>query len=253
MAAPLVLPDKTPLFGVCICYPSPGVIERIGPDWDWIWIDGQHGELGYQDILGLVRACDLIRRPAFVRVGAHDYGEIGKVLDLGAAGVIVPCVDTAEQAKQLVFAAKFPPLGGRSYGSRRLIDLYGRLFVEKANVETLLVVQIETPLAISNVEEIAAVPGVDALFLGPDDVMLRRGFAMTTPRSPETLGDDMRAVVSACRRQGKKAVAVGASSEMAAFALHLGFDLIVGGADVGFLAVGSANAAAEMGKIAAAR
>lgn len=251
MATQPVLPAKSPLFGVCICYPSPGIVERIGADWDWIWVDGQHGELGYQDVLGLVRAGDLIQRPVFVRVAAHDYGEIGRVLDMGAAGVIVPCVDTAEQARQLVFAAKFPPLGGRSYGSRRVIDLYGRLFVEKANVDTLLVVQIETPLALTNVDEIAAIPGVDALFLGPDDVMLRRGFAMNTPRSAETLGDDMRAVVSACRRHGKKAVTVGAGAEMAGFAMKCGFDLIVGGADVGFLAGGSSSAVKEMRKIAA--
>lgn len=253
MLSPLVLPEKSPLFGVCICYPSPGVVERIGADWDWIWIDGQHGELGYQDILALVRASDLIRRPVFVRVASHDFGAVGQALDMGATAVIVPCVDTVEQARQLVFAAKFPPLGGRSYGSRRTIDLYGRLHVEKANVETLLVVQIETPLAITNADAIAALPGVDALFLGPDDVMLRRGFAMNTPRSPETLGDDMRAVAGACKRHGKKAVTVGASAEMAAFAMQCGFDLIVGGADVGFLANGSANAAGELKKIATAR
>ena len=57
--------------GLGICYPSPGVIERIGADWDWIWIDGQHGEIGYADVLEMVRACDLIVRPALVRVPWH--------------------------------------------------------------------------------------------------------------------------------------------------------------------------------------
>lgn len=246
MLTPMLLPEKYPLFGLCVCYSSPGIIERIGPDWDWIWIDGQHGEIGPAETLALVRACDLIRRPALVRVPGHDYGGIGRALDTGAAGVIVPCVDTAEQARDLVFAAKFPPVGGRSYGSRRSIDLYGRLYSEKANAESLLVVQIETPLAIANVEAIASVPGVDALFLGPDDIMLRRGFAMNTPRTAATLGDDFRAVSAACRRHGKKAVAIGATTEMAALAAQLGFELIVGGADVGFLATGSAAAAAGL-------
>lgn len=91
------------------------------------------------------------------------------------------------------------------------------------------------------------------MFLGPDDVMLRRGFAMNTPRSPETLGDDMRAVAGACKRHGKKAVAVGAHAEMAAFAMKCGYDLIVAGVDVGFLANGSGAAAAEMKKLAASR
>lgn len=237
---------KSPLLGVCFCYPSPGSVERIGPDWDWIWIDGQHGEFGYADVLAMVRACDLIGRPAFVRVAGHDPGAIGLALDTGATAVIVPCVDTPEQARALVLAAKLPPLGGRSYGSRRLIDRHGRLYSDTANTDTLLVVQIESPLAIQNVDAIAALPGVDALFLGPDDIMLRRGFPMNTPRTPATLGDDMRMLATACRRHGKKAVTVATAPALATFAAGLGFDLVVGGADVGFLANGSAAAAAEL-------
>ena len=99
-----------PLLGLNIMYPSPGVVERIGANWDWIWLDGQHGEIGYAEMLALVRACDLINRPALVRVPGHEAGPIGRALDLGAAGVIVPCVDTPEQAQSLVEAAKFPPL-----------------------------------------------------------------------------------------------------------------------------------------------
>lgn len=248
MLTPVLLPATTPLLGLCVCYPSPGTIERIGPDWDWIWIDGQHGELGFADVLALVRACDLIRRPAFVRVPGHDPGAIGRALDTGATAVIVPCVDTVAQAQALVQAAKFPPLGGRSYGSRRSIDLYGRLYSDTANTDTLLVVQLESPLAIANAEAIAAIPGIDALFLGPDDLMLRRGFPMNTPRTPAALGDDLRAVAAACRRHGKRAVAIGITPEMTAFSASLGFDLIVGGADVGFLANASAQAAAELRK-----
>ena len=126
-------------------YPSPGALERIGGDWDWIWIDGQHGELGYQDALSLVRACDLIGRPAVVRVPGHEAGPIGKALDMGAAAVIVPCVDTPEQATIAVDAAKFPPLGKRSYGSRRNIDFQGRSYSDTANDDTLLIIQIESP------------------------------------------------------------------------------------------------------------
>jgi 4-hydroxy-2-oxoheptanedioate aldolase len=226
------------------------VVERIGPDWDWIWIDGQHGEMDYNDMLALVRACDLIQRPSFVRVPSHEFGPIGKALDMGASGVIVPVVDTPDQARAVVHAAKFPPLGGRSYGGRRPVDLQGRTYSDTANTDTLLVVQIESPQAIENADAIAATPGVDALFLGPDDVMLRRGYSMTTPRSRETLGKDMEAVAAAARKHGKLSVMVGVGAEMLTLSVSCGFNLIVAGGDVGFLANASKQASAEARAIA---
>ena len=231
--------------GLCVMYPAPGAVERIGPDWDWIWLDGQHGQLGYRELLDLVRACDLIGRPAFVRVPGHEGGPIGLALDMGAAGVIVPCVDTPQQAQAAVEAAKFPPLGKRSYGGRRPIDFRGRAYSERANQETMLVVQVETPQALAAAEQIAQVPGVDALFLGPDDLMLRRGFPMDTPRSRHTLGPDMEAVVRACRQHGKVSVMVGMGAEMLGLCLELGFQMIVAGGDVPFLANASKQAAQE--------
>ena len=113
-----VLQSRIPQLGLNVMYPSPGAVERIAPDWDWIWLDGQHGEIDYGEMLQLVRACDLVGRPAFVRVPGHEAGPIGLALDMGATGVIVPCVDMPEQARALVAAAKFPPLGKRSYGGR---------------------------------------------------------------------------------------------------------------------------------------
>ena len=238
-----------PLLGLSVMYPSPGAVERIGSDWDWIWIDGQHGEMGHEQTLALVRACDLIDRPAVVRVPGHEFGPIGKALDMGAAAVIVPCVDTAEQAKAVVDAAKFPPLGKRSYGGRRPIDFLGRGYSDTANSDTLLIAQIESPQAIENADAIAAIEGVDALFLGPDDLMLRRGYAMTETKSKQTLGEDMEAVMAACRKHGKAAVSVGVGEEMLRLCLSMGFTMIVSGSDVGFLAGGSKQAAGEARKV----
>jgi 4-hydroxy-2-oxoheptanedioate aldolase len=231
-----------PQLGLCVMYPAPGALERIGGDWDWAWIDGQHGELDYSDILALVRACDLSGTPALVRVPGHEAGTIGKVLDTGAAGVIVPCVDTPQQAADLVKAAKFPPLGNRSYGGRRPVDLHGRLYSDTANDETLLVVQIESPEAVENADAIAAIPGVDALFLGPDDILLRRGHAMDAVRTPEDLRPDMETVAAAARRHGKQAAMVGMSEAMLRLCLELGFSLIAAGGDVPFLANSSRQA-----------
>lgn len=240
-----LLQAGSPQFGLAVTYPSPGVVERIGADWDWIWIDGQHGELGYSETLQLVRACDLIGRPAMVRVPGHEAGPIGLALDMGAAGIIVPCVDTPEQARAVVDAAKFPPLGKRSYGGRRAIDRRSRTYSDTANHDTLLVAQIETPEAIDNVDQIAAIAGVDALFLGPDDLLLRRGLSMDAPRSKENLGVELECVIRACRKHGKFGVMVGVGAALRELGLEMGFQMIVSGADVPFLANSSKQAAAE--------
>lgn len=234
-----------PQLGLAVMYPAPGVVERIGPDWDWVWIDGQHGEMGYDETLQLVRACDLIDRPALVRVSDHGVGNIGKTLDMGAAGVIVPCVDTVEQARAVVAAAKFPPLGNRSYGGRRAVDRSSRRYSDTSNEEILCVIQIESPEAIANASAIAALPGVDALFLGPDDIMLRRGYDVDQARNEANLGTDMRSVVKACRDHGKFAVMVGIDPSMFKLCVEMGFHLIVAGGDVPFLAAGSKKASAE--------
>lgn len=239
------LESGVPQLGLNIMYPSPGTVERIAPDWDWIWLDGQHGEIGYAEMLALVRTCDLAKRPTFIRVPGHEAGPIGRALDMGVAGVIVPCVDTPQQAQALVDAAKFPPLGKRSYGGRRPIDLHGRAYSRTANADTLLVIQIESPLAVANAEAIAATPGVDALFLGPDDILLRRGVAMDTPRTREMIEPDMRAVVLASHKHGKPAVTVGVGSDMLALCLELGYDMIVSGSDVPFLVNGSKQASTQ--------
>jgi 4-hydroxy-2-oxoheptanedioate aldolase len=241
---------KTPLIGVCVMYPSPGVVERIGPDWDWVWIDGQHGQIGtYTEMLSMVRACNFIGKKAFVRVAGHELGPISVALDMAADGVIVPQVECAEDARRLVRAAKFPPLGERSYGARRSIDLGGRLFIETANAATELICQIESPGAVERADEIASVPGVDGLFLGPDDYMLRKGFSMDHPRGLDSLGDALEKVAGACSNHGKKGMAVGVGEGIAERCVELGYDYIVGGVDVGFLAGASKTASAGLRKL----
>jgi len=229
-------------------YPSPGVVERIGPDWDWIWIDSQHGQIDYSDALALVRACNLVGVKAFVRVAGHERGPIAVALDTGADGIIVPQVENADDARAIVKAAKFPPLGERSYGARRCIDREGRLYVEEANIRTEVICQIESPDALERAEEIAAVPGVDGLFLGPDDYMLRQGLSMNTPRTEETLGEAFEKLMAACKQHGKKGMAVGIGDGVPQLCSRLGYHYIVGGTDVSFLANTSTTKSAELRK-----
>ena len=233
------------LLGICMNYPCPGIVERIGPDWDWIWIDGQHGEFGYTDMINMVRACDLVGKPAFVRVAGHEYGLIGRALDCAPAGIIVPCVDTVEQAKAVVDAAKFPPIGKRSYGGRRPIDLGGRGYWNDPDNRIQLICQIESPEAVEAADRIAAVDGVDGLLLGPDDLMLRKGHDMTSKRDEDALSDSMRRVASACEREGRIAVIVGSDAEMVQRCVSLGYTMIAGSSDSRLLAESSADAASR--------
>jgi 4-hydroxy-2-oxoheptanedioate aldolase len=220
-------------------YPAPGIVERIGSEWDWIWIDAQHGQHDYNSILGCVRASDLVKTPSIVRVPSHDYGAIGLALDAGASGVMVPMVNTAGEASAVVKAAKFPPLGSRSFGGRRPIDLYGRSYAHSANKETLLIVQIETEEGLANVDEIASVPGVDVVFFGPDDMALQLSIPMDQERKVDFFSSTMEKISHAASNYGIIAGTVTASPEMVEIAMKMGYLLCVGTSDVVLLAGGS--------------
>lgn len=234
-----------PQMGLGIMYPSVGVVERIGPDWDWIWIDAQHGDLDFREVVDLVRACHLIDRPALVRVPGHDAGWVGKALDAGAAGIIIPMVETLEEAKAMVRAAKFPALGNRSYGGRRVIDFLGRSYYESANRDTALIIQVESSGACDIADELAAIEGVDGLFLGPDDLLIREGLHVDAPKDHSTIGRQLEMVSTACRDHQKLSVCIGVSDSAMKMAKDFGYHLVVGGSDVGFIVQGSIAASAK--------
>jgi 4-hydroxy-2-oxoheptanedioate aldolase len=171
---------------------------------------------------------------------------------MGTAGIIVPLVNDASQARHIVQAAKFPPLGERSYGGRRLIDRQGRGYAEQANHEILLIAQIETPAALRKVDEIAAVAGIDALFYGGDDLMLRQGAKMTGARRKDDTAAELAIVANACRKHGKLAVNGSFSAEMITLSQSYGYNLIVSGADSAFLAASSKQASEQARRTLAA-
>jgi len=238
----------SPQLGLGIFYPAPGIIERIGPDWDWIWIDGQHGQLAYTDVLAAVRACNLVRTPALVRVPGHEAGLIGMALDTAADAVMAPMVEDAAQAARLVQAAKFPPLGSRSYGGRRPIDLFGRAYAHDETRMPLLVCQIENEKGLKNASSIAAVEGVDALFFGADDMSMARQLPMDKPRPKGYFDEALEAVARAADANGKIAGGVFTDEQGLSHAVKLGYTLIVGTIDVSLLANGSKDSAARLKK-----
>lgn len=171
------LRDRELLLGTMVTLESPATAEVLASlGFDWFFVDGEHGPLGTQELLGILRAVDQ-RVPCVVRVPGASEVEIKKVLDIGAAGIIVPMVNSAEQATEIVNWARYSPAGSRGVGLARAHG-YGLSFanyMQQANEEVSVIVQAEHFQAVENIEEIVAVEGVDAIQLGPYDLSASMG------------------------------------------------------------------------------
>ena len=170
---------------------------------DCIWLDLEHRNFSDRDVQALLAYSHLHDIDIMVRPATLEKTRLYRYLEDGAAGLMIPHVNTAEKARMLADAVKFPPIGDRGLDGAGLdADFYvgdSDAFVKQANEETFLVVQIETLQAVQNVDEIAAVPGVDGLFIGPGDLGLR----MKLDPSQGTLESAYERVATACQRHGK--------------------------------------------------
>ncbi|MGH3758101.1 HpcH/HpaI aldolase family protein [Actinophytocola sp.] len=172
-------------------------IARLG--YDYVCLDGQHGYLGYSGLLGSLQAIDAAGGAVgLVRVEVNDITPIGRALDAGAGGVIVPLVDTAADAAAAVASVRYPPVGRRSFASNR-----SGLSPADANVANVVVAMIETASGLSEVDAICATPGLDGVYVGPSDLSLAVGGAF--PLDPAVSSEFEAAVVrvrEAARRAG---------------------------------------------------
>jgi 4-hydroxy-2-oxoheptanedioate aldolase len=155
-----------PRRGLWLTFLSPFGLELAGGcGAEWIGIDVQHGDLDIADVAPLARVSPV---PVLVRLASHDEAQLGRVLDTGVDGVIVPAVESADQARQLVQAACFPPRGRRSKGLAR-VSLLGR------RDQPLLLPMVETRTGLDALDDMLGVDGVDGTFLGPYDLSLSLG------------------------------------------------------------------------------
>lgn len=164
--------------GYWVTLDSPVSTERIARlGYDYVTLDAQHGLLGYSGLLAGLTAIDAGGGSVgLVRVEANDPTYIGKALDAGAGGVIVPLVDNAADAAAAVAAAHYPPAGRRSYGPMRSGLRIGPTPAD-ANATVVVLAMIETPDGLANIEEICATPGLDGIYVGPSDLCLAVGGA----------------------------------------------------------------------------
>lgn len=168
-----------PKMGLFLNSHSPTVAEQLAHSgYDWLLVDSQHGPMGYEKLSAMLCAIASGGAKSMVRVGGfNDRAGIQQALDLGADGVLVPYINTAEEARQAVSCARYPTQGTRSvYFPQRSTNKAGLLgYVPNANKNIIVALQVETASCIENMAEIAAVPGVDILFLGQNDLCMSMG------------------------------------------------------------------------------
>ncbi len=172
-------------------------------DFDAIWLEAEHGPVDFADIPDLTRACDLWGRASLVRVNQINAGVIYRTLDSGAMGVAVPHVNTAEEARAVVDAAKFGPIGHRGmFTSRQGIGVAD--YVAKANDQTMVVVLIEDIAAVENLDEILRVDHIDVFFVAPGDLAQSMGYAgqYGHPEVVATVERSIRQIAAAGRVPG---------------------------------------------------
>ena len=171
-----------PAFGVSIMIPSPHIVDIVGRlGFDWVLIDCEHGSIGIESVELMVMAAETAGVIPIARPSVNSFEAIGQLMDRGVMGVQVPHVNTADDARRAVEAVKYHPLGerGLAAGTRSASYGYGMSmseYAEHANNETIVCVQLEEAEAVSNVDEIVQVPGVDVFFVGPSDLSQSLGY-----------------------------------------------------------------------------
>ncbi|MBS3762286.1 MAG: 2,4-dihydroxyhept-2-ene-1,7-dioic acid aldolase [Planctomycetes bacterium] len=212
------------------------ILAEVG--YDWIAVDCEHTEIHVEGFTRVARS--VFRRGATVlaRVRENDTLAIRQVLDAGAEGVIVPLVNTADEAARAVAAAKYPPDGVRGFSFSRMNN-WGQDFdqyAETANENTAVIVMIESQQAVENIEDILVVEGVDGVFIGPYDMSGSYGIPGQTDHP--AVREGCRKVVTACQNAGKAAGlhVVRPEAERIERAIEDGYTLIALGVDTVFLA-----------------
>jgi len=222
------------LIGTMITLSSPEIAEILShTGYDWLFVDAEHGAFNPQQTQPMLQAAG--DTPCVIRVPAGDDVWIKKALDIGAAGIIVPQVHTAEQAEQIINQCKYSPVGNRGVGIGRA-HTYGLNFentIKHANDETAVILQAESQKAIDNIEEIVKVPGLDAILIGPYDLSASLG-RIGEVNHPE-VQEAISRVAAVCKAANIKLGYFGVNASAVKPAIENGFTLITVGVDTLFV------------------
>lgn len=241
-----------PAYGLWVTLESPSVAEAaVALGLDWIVVDAEHGHLDWRDIVGHIRATVRSRTVVLVRLAETNGALIKRALDVGADGVVLPWIESADQLRRAVAHARYPTAGTRGIGAERA-TAWGRGLVQhalEADDHVLVVPIIETVEAGRNIEAICEVPGVDILQIGPADYSASAGY----PGHWEGPGvaESLLSIKDTIRRHGKSCGVVATSPDDLALRRDQGFRLLGLGMDMGLLIRGLADSLTRVGKAVA--
>ncbi len=232
-----MLTEDATLFGAWVAIGSTTSAEIMASaGYDFLIVDTQHGGSSSHDLLPMLQVIDGSGTPALVRVNWSDQAQIMRAIDLGAAGVVVPMVSTAEQARTAAEACRYPPLGIRSFGPVR--SYYSGNGIAP---QPICLVMVETAEALDNLDAIASTPGVDGILVGPVDLALSLGhdFASAFTMSEQVFAA-VDEVVAACRRHHIISASAAVGLDNARELMRHGIQMVASGADSQMIRAGAA-------------
>jgi 4-hydroxy-2-oxoheptanedioate aldolase len=233
--------DGKVTFGAWLSLPSSFSAEVMAHQgFDWLCIDMQHGVIDYQTAVTMLQAISTKETLPFVRVPWNEPGIIGKILDAGAYGIIIPMVNSPAEAQAAVAACRYAPHGYRSFGPIRAAYYAGADYFTHANEEIACIPMIETKTAIGRLDDILAVPGIDAVYVGPADLSITLGLPPGMDSSAPAFADALSKIVDACNRHGITP-GVHSTAAIAPKRLEQGFRMITISSDTGSLASAAAR------------
>lgn len=199
-------------------------------DYDYLCVDMQHGVQDYSDVTAHLTAAARSSVTPIARTPGNDPSIVGRLLDAGALGIIFPMVNTVEQAERAVAACKYAPAGNRSMGPIGAMTLHGADYFGKANDSVAVIPMIETAEAVSNLDGILAVPGVDAIYVGPSDLSLTLGLPPGLDNDDSNFVEAIDAILAGCKKHGV-VPGIHCSPKMAAKRHEQGFRMLTVGYD----------------------
>jgi 2-keto-3-deoxy-L-rhamnonate aldolase RhmA len=245
-----IVSGKTPIGAWLMCA-TPSTAEALGcVGFDFLVVDMEHTPIDTPQMIGILQAIAGTPAQAVVRPPWNDMVMVKRCMDAGAQTLLFPFVQNPEEAKRAVASTRYPPQGMRGVAGTHRGSRYGTVanYLQRANDEVCVIVQIETIPAFEQLEAIASVPGVDSIFIGPADLSASMGFLGDIGNA--AVQDKLKAGAQLCKRLGKPCGIVGANPDIAGKFAEYGFSWIAVGSDLAYVVTRGTEYLAKMRGVA---